>query len=358
MPEETQGNQPIDEIKEFIRDSVKEIEKENITPLGWKIFSSDSILKIDIKKSEFIVENLIPAGCITILSGQPGIGKGWLLLEIARCVGSGNPLFMGSPTYESFNRFAVKEARILYVDEESTAAEIKRRWELLKPPMCTLVDFATMNSLKIDNEEDRKTLLDFAVHKGVKLIIFDSFRDMHLLDENNSKDAQSLIDYFREFTAKDIAVLISHHNKKESFLNSKDPAQVLRGSSAILAGIDSLLAVEKFKELENRIEWIVSQAKLRQGRALLPFKVVFQEKDGVATLSYEGEVENEVKKREKAKEMIKKLLSEGEKYSSEIVQQLIPFGIGERTIKSAITELKDNQEIKPRKDKNKTYYSL
>lgn len=337
----------------------KEIQKEELVPLGWKIIKSDKILKIELPEAEFLVGKLIPSAGITILSGNPGCGKSWLLLEIARCIGSTNPLFAQNPlTPDSFNRFRTKEARVLYIDEESSLTETNRRWKMLEPPSMTLVDFMPLQGFKIDNSEQRRALLNLCDHRSYRLIIFDSLRDIHSFNENDSRETQWLVDYFREFTRKGITVLISHHNRKESFLNPRDPSQILRGSTALLAGLDCLLSVENAKSTNELIELIISQPKLRQGKPTAPFKVNLIEQDGKMKIEYAGEVEEETTKIQKTKEAIVEFLKNGEKYLAEITQALIPLYFSERTIKRAISELKDEKSVKPRKEGQRIYYSL
>ena len=98
--------------------------------------------------------------------------------------------------------------------------------------------------------------------------------------------------------------------------------------------------------------------KLRQGKPVTLFKVNLIEQDKKMKVEYAGEVEEETTKIQKAKEVIVEFLKDGERYSAEIVQGLIPLYFSERTIKRAISELKDEKSIKPRKEGQRIYYSL
>lgn len=330
---------------------IKEIEKEELTPAGWEVIKGNNLLKMELPEPEFLVEKLIPRAGISILSGNPSSGKSWILLELAKCVGSNRMLF---------EKYKTKEIRTIYIDEESPKTEIKRRFEMLNPAPITLLDFMPMNGFKIDNGEQRKTLLDFCDWRGYKLVIFDSLRDIHSLNENDSTEAQKLIDYFREFTRKGITIIISHHQRKEGFSvwQKESPTQALRGSSAILGGIDCLLMVEKAEETPEKMAFTITQAKLRQGKNLEPFKVNLIEEEGIMRWEYKGEIELEAKKVELAKESILKFLEEGEKCRKEIIEALIPLYFSKRTIDRAIRELKDEQVVKPRPEGTRTYLSL
>ena len=223
----------------------------------------------------------------------------------------------------------------------------------------TLVNFMSLQGFKIDSEEHKKALLDLAMWRGCRLIVFDSFRDIHSQNENDSQQAQKIIDFLRGFTRKGITILISHHHRKETFLGSKEPSQAMRGSTAIWAGIDSLLTIEKTKETPEEIELMITQTKLRQGKAISPFKVNLIEEGGQMRFEYIGEVETEITKLEKTKKAILEFLQDGEKYQAEIVDTLVPCNFSARTIQRAIKELKESNEVKQRVgEKRRIYLSL
>ncbi len=326
-------------------DNFEKLKEEAKKDLSTKIIKSENLSNLDIPEVEFVVERLIPKKAITFITGNPSSGKSWLMLEVSKSVASGE-LF--------FDKFKTLKGNVLYIDEESPLSEVKRRWLMLEAR--ANVDFLCLEGIKIDNQSQREKLLELVDSEKYDLIIFDSLRDLHSKNENDSKEAQDLIDAFREFTRKDVAVLISHHNRKESFLNSREPSQILRGSSALLAGIDSLLAVDSEKKNEETIEYIITQAKLRQGKTFSPFKIALIEQEGKMKFNFIGEIEDEVRKLDKTKQAILNLLSEGEKYQEEIKTYLIPQYFAAKTIERAIKELKGSKEIEPRKGEGRRIY--
>jgi len=348
---------PIQELRETFR-SVAELENKRregksiniISTNKWNIIPGDRLEKIDIPESEFLIDKLVPLSGITILSGKPSAFKSWLLLLISFQVSRGIPLF---------NQFNTKPAKTLYIDEETSLSEIKRRWMMIKDNIATPVYFSSMAGFKIDNKQQRDILLEICKKDKYKLLIIDSLRDVHTKNENDSGDAQMIIDGFKKFTTKNIHILISHHQRKESFMNSKDPSQMLRGSDAFLAGVDSLLTIENPKSTKESAELIITQSKLRQGRKTEPFKINVFEKEGKMMFEYGGELETNESKIEKAKITIKGLLKqEGEMFQSQIIEYLVPLNYSPHTLRRAIKELKESNEIKPRLDGKKLYFSL
>ena len=346
LKERTISNQKIGAEIEIILEekSTSRNIREIIGKIGRKIYNTqqsvtlqpltaEEFVKKDIPEEKYLLKPLIPRNGITILAGQPGIGKSWLLLAISKAITYNNKLF---------GELETTKAKVLLIDEESTEWEIQRRLKLMK---VNNSDFGLMvqKGIKLDNENQVKELVNFVKGK-YNLIIFDSLRAVHNSDENNSQETQILIDSFREFTREGITVLICHHHRKESFLNSKDPNQVLRGSSALLAGIDSLISVEGQEKNRKTIEFNIIHAKLRTGRKIAPFKVILEGEDEIHFI-YKGQIEDEISQREKAKRIIKEILAEGDKYRKEIINLLFRENISLPTSNRAIKEMKESEEI-------------
>jgi len=327
----------------------KEVELSQKLKNEWGAISADKLSELDIPPSEFLIEKLVPLEGITILSGKPCAFKSWLLLLIGKQVALGKP----------FCGFETKQNKVLYIDEETSLAEIKRRWEMIKGEESVPIDFSSMKGFKIDSVQQREFLLNLAKESGYKLIIFDSLRDCHSRNENDSREAQVIVDAFRQLTQQGISVLISHHNRKESFLNPKDASQMLRGSDALLAGLDCLISVENPKNTEDSAELILTQSKLRQGKRTEPFKISVFESGGKMTFEYTGRVNTEETKLEETKIAVKDLLKEqGELYQKKIIEVLVPLYYSPRTIRRAISDLLTSKEIQPRVEGQKKFYSL
>ena len=322
---------------ESVREITRKIKRKLYNAQQVDVFqttTADDLIKKKIPEEKYLLNPLIPIDGITILAGQPGIGKSWLLLAISEAIAHNTKLF---------GKLETTKAKVLLIDEESSEGEIQRRLKKMKVNSSDF-GFMVQKGIKLDNENKVKELVNFVKGK-YNLVIFDSLRAIHNSDENNSQETQILIDAFREFTREGIAVLICHHHRKESFLNSKDPNQVLRGSSALLAGIDSLISVEGNEKNREILELNIIHAKLRRGRKIAPFKVNMTEENGEIHFEHKGQIEDEISQREKAKQLIKEILLKGDKYGKELINCLIPQNISIPTIKRAIKEMKENEDI-------------
>lgn len=335
-----------------------EILQKNLEEIGeaeaWSPPTFEELLDREIPEAQFLVHGLIPQNAITCLSGNPGSGKTWILLEIALAVANGRKFL---------NRFETEKTKVLIVDEERRFYETQRRLKKLLEPRTKDVFVSCLGGIKIDSKETRRKLIHFCLAKDIKFIIFDSLRAVNSEDENNSKEAQGIIDAFKEFTSKGISVLTTHHNRKENFLASKDPTQLFRGSTALLAGLTSLISIDKADNYGKRVELTISHAKMNEGETQPPFQVALQEnEEEKITWEFIREIEMEYSKIERAKEFILTIL-EGEegKYQVEILNTLKTQGFAERTLRRGIEELEKDEKIRHSKkpgEGNKKFYYL
>lgn len=323
---------------------VEELVKEKYQPIDML-----DLRKRKITPYPFLIENLVPASAITIFSGHPSCGKSWLLLAIANSITSNESLF---------GHFKNKIGKVLYVDEESEINEMTRRIQKLEDNKFVVAKLLPQRGIRIDSEDDREWLLELTKKGGYQLIIFDSLSTIHSLDENSARDSQTLMDYLREFTRNNVAVILSHHLRKESFFGTKDPAQALRGSSNLLAQTDSLIYIEKTKELAERIEITIKQLKLRQGRIAAPFKLNLLEENGKIKFDHAGEIIEDDRKIELAKTIILEILEDEEKSRQDLINLLLPQDSSKRTTDRAIKELEAEKHIFPFFKGRKKYLKL
>jgi RecA-family ATPase len=335
--------------KQKIEKFKQELLKTEFVPCGWRIIKSENLGKEKIPESEFLIEKLVPKGGIIVVAGNPSSGKSWFLMEMAKCLAS-NRKFL--------DKFETKEANVLYVDEENTFSEIKRRWAMLDPAYMTLTDFMALQGIRIDDPENLKGLIDLAEYRNYNVIIFDALADLHQKNENSAQEMSALMNSFREFTRKGITVILCHHLRKENYFLSQDPGQLLRGSTVLLGGIDSLISVENTKRTDNLLELLISQPKLRQGKPNSQFKIRIMEIEGKMKFEYGAEVEDDDRKVERAKEIILNLLSAGKELCrGDLIQRMIPLYFSEASIDRAIKELKENKELNLRKEGKFTFFS-
>ena len=177
---------------------------------------------------EWIVDHLIPKGAIIILFGKGGIGKTWLVMDIARCIGSGID-YLG---------YATQETLVIFVDFENPLTVLNTRtqrmgeaegvhfWRVgneVKPP-----------KLDSDEWEEYKELPDGTV------IIFDTLRASHSKDENSSEHMAMVMERVKELRDCGFTVILLHHTPKNS-------EKISKGSTAIVDLADHILNLSRVR---------------------------------------------------------------------------------------------------------------
>lgn len=157
-------------------------------------------------KPDWVVENLLPAGYLTILAGAPKSGKTCLATAVALAVANGLP-FAGRATTQS---------AVLWLAGEESYQE--RSAILQSCPIAeeTTPLFTCYERLNIDCEDDLMTLDHWRRHTEAKLIVVDPLlgciSGRSLAD---SWSARKTLRTLKEYcTRNKVACLVLHHQKR------------------------------------------------------------------------------------------------------------------------------------------------
>lgn len=303
-----------------------------------KCMSLKELFNTKFPKAKWVIKDLIPLNGITIISGAPGSYKTWIALEIARSIASKKSFL---------DIFSCKyKKNILLVDEENHPSYIQDRFQLLQVQPSLPINLLTQENLCITKESQRKQLLDICEERSIGLIVFDSLIRISDAEENDAKQMANVFRCIRDFTKKDITVIVIHHDRKENADYKSSAKSRLRGSSDILASIDSLLSL---KEQNGKI--CIEHAKSRISAQINPFYVEVIESDEPNTsirFEYIGSSKENYTQAGKASKHIIEALKmneeaqRGEKGSTR--KSVIQFvrknsNIGEKSIIQAINDL-------------------
>lgn len=283
------------------------------------------LLALPAMKVEWVIENLLPVGGIGVLSGDPASFKTWTLLHIASCVAEGIPVF---------GNFPVKKGKVLIIDEENHLSLLKERAENLGVSARDVL-FLSQSGFKIDKEENMRSLADIVLKNDIKLVLIDSLVRVNSKDENVAREIADLFEPIKSLTRGDVSVLLTHHHRKQSATGKNSPSQSLRGSSDILASIDTHIAVTR--NLRDK-RLVFEQSKSRYAQEIEPFEVnIVSGPNKSVSLEYEGVAEREPLSKDQAKEGILSILSLGPTTRAEIETELTL--VGKSAIAVALREL-------------------
>lgn len=203
------------------------------------------------KKPRWIIKDTIPDNSSIIMFGQPGCGKTFIALDIALHVA--NDMNWQGQTLE-------KQGAVVYMVAEGLYGIGKRceAWHTYHNIGITqqfyTVPFHTVTLWKDETiQELKKTLDTIAKTCRISLIIIDTLsRAMSGLEENSSKDAMVFLQQMEHI--KDTfqcSMMFVHHG-------GKDVTRGMRGSSALLAGVDTCVMIGN---ASNQIKWMTQKQK-------------------------------------------------------------------------------------------------
>ncbi len=295
---------------------------------------------------EWIVDQLLATGSITILSGDPSSFKTWITLHLALCVATGIPLF---------GEFKCIQKRVLVLNEEDSKSRIGHRLKQLGVEGNPPIFFHICSGFRVDNEKHIESIISLIEREDIGFIIIDSLRRVLTGDENESTAINNAIQLLRKLSIKDVTILITHHHGKKH--EQSCGRHSMRGSSDILAGIDSHYMVKPVRE--KRLQF--TQNKQRDNQGLGQFEVDILEVDDKIFFEYTGNAsapQRQKSKIEIAKEQILLMLED----QSGIDRKTLYSGIndvGNNNINEALKELEQEKRILVKKvHRRKELYSL
>lgn len=213
-----------------------------------------------------MVKPLFPTGDRTVIYGEPGSYKSWILLHLAIHLAHGKP-WLGFP---------VPKARAgVYVDEEMSRHTLARRLERLlagaglEPPPNLYVlsgeDFR-LDPPKFNETGSAKRLLATCAAKGFQpeFFILETLRRIMTGDENEAKDIR---EFWRQLEPLhnhgQRAVFVSHHMTKPR--EGQDSRTRAAGSSDIIGGADAAMSIVRAENLKTKeLRIVIKSEKLRE----------------------------------------------------------------------------------------------
>lgn len=163
----------------------------------------DRILSVETSR-KFLVEDLLPSGCIAFTGGDSGIGKSPLLMMLALCVASGKP-FLGMPIGQS--------GPVLYFDLENSLADS----QLMRNALCKFLglDEPPRHFYLMTEPPDKAKLHEVVSKTRAVLTIFDSLRSYNPDAAKDNTTAGLWINSLRNLIKElKCSFVFNHHLRK------------------------------------------------------------------------------------------------------------------------------------------------
>jgi archaellum biogenesis ATPase FlaH len=265
----------------------------NFTP-----FTLTDLYQEKFPAERWVVQDLIALGTITALTGDSNSYKTFLTQSMAASVVSGG-LFLG--------HFPTTKGKVLVIDEENYRRQVKERYEALGISATSDILFLSQKGIRIDNEMHIRSLRELIDKEKPVLVVLDSLVRLHSGEENSATEIAKAFAGMRKLADNDRAILvIHHHSKPQQGFRKRKASHSIRGSSDILAAVDSHLAIDR----EDTVVTI-TQTKMRLQPELAPFKAALvPTPEGPSSFAYQGEDTSEDDRLQEAYQEIKSALAE------------------------------------------------
>lgn len=228
-----------DELEVILRDETfADMQERKLNTLN-----ASELFNMDVKPTEFIINNLIPIGQ-TLVASPPKYGKSWMVLDMSISVATGN----------SFLGFSTNKCDVLYLALEDRFDRLKERMLKItnnKPfpdGLEIAIDAPPLGNGFIEYIEDY--LND---HPETKLVIIDTFIKIRGIP--NGKESAYAIDS-REAGAlkkfadqRNVAVVLVTHTRKG--IDPNDPFANITGTYGVAGAADDMIVLTKEKRSDS-----------------------------------------------------------------------------------------------------------
>jgi len=217
------------------------------------VISAVKLLNHDFSEPEFIVEDILPEGSLSMLSARPKAGKTFLALQLGISIALGREFL--------FKR--VKKQPVLFLSYELNERQIKKRFSLILERMGydtnevkqwnwqKLPFFLSFSSRLRGVEALREYLNRLESNYGLRfgVIFVDTYVLFKDLDNKTSKSAYELeSEYLAELrglcSEKNISIILIYHNRKRQAV-SGDITEEIMGSTGIAGAVNNLFLLDR-----------------------------------------------------------------------------------------------------------------
>lgn len=224
------------------------------------------VLQTDFPESKYLVDNLIPAGTISLLCGPSDTGKSIFARQIAVAAALGKDKVAGFKLNLVYNA-------ALYVSTEDAARDWNdklQRYNLSNEEKKKLKNL----HLGFDSESFSAKSIDKALTTHpVDIVVIDVFTDIFSNDLNSSIQVRAFFNTYEEVARKHgCSILFIHHVSKKGESSNPSKSNVL-GSMAIEAKVRSVLEIRMNSDDNYRDLYITKSNYLSPVEKKLPFKL-------------------------------------------------------------------------------------
>lgn len=217
------------------------------------VMSAGALATANLADPLYLVKPWLPSGGIGVLHGPGEAGKSQLALTLALDISAGQR-FLG--VYETL------QGTVVYIQADMTPHVAKDRLGRLESAGVSLAGrplhlVLFPGSYDCMNELARGALWIAQLRDlAPRLVIVDSLRKSHYLDENSSNAPVEVYGAWREIVGPQPTLLFVHHDRKVNRMFDGDDTEAWRGSRAWIDEVDTGLHLTRSSKSDiRRLDW-------------------------------------------------------------------------------------------------------
>jgi archaellum biogenesis ATPase FlaH len=305
------------------------------------------ISEVEAEDIEWLIPGLIPRRELTILEGDPGLGKSYLIQMISARLCDGKPL----PVFPEYHPQG--PVRVVHFDTENTAATVTK--SRLMSNRCKNLEnfFQSEEPFSIDDKERWEVVVNRLEEIKPALVVFDTINTyIGTADTYRSSETQQAMAFFKSLAVRfNCAVVVLRHltkGKGDKAIYRGQGSIAFAGSARIVATVgqhpeeEDLRVVActknnistKFKSFTFSIEPVGNKSRFVWGES-----VDYNSEDLMVAVKPNGS------DKEKAIEFLKEVLSNGREDASKIIQMAEARSISRSTVNRAAAAIGVNKDI-------------
>lgn len=225
----------------------------------WEAFDLADVINESIPPIEWIIKYFVPKPSVVVFFGKPKHKKTLVVLDMCNHI-AGGLNWMTSPGGR--DGIEVNAARVVWVDLENGVRVLKRRMKAFAKALGVDIPHGQFQAfsmpdpwLDLSKPEDVTAMIERIQNMGdVGVLVIDHLGQVFGNVDENSPLASQVMGAIRRISEScNLAIVLIHHAKKGQGKDGGLPEDMLRGSGAILAGVDAAFLVERDLTDKNQV---------------------------------------------------------------------------------------------------------
>lgn len=205
------------------------------------IISNYTAVRDQVSATEWAWMQWIPKGYLTMIAAQPGKGKSYFCLWLAKIFIRGGVLPNGT-TYTP-----KQGGKILWCDTEGAQGMTLERATSIDLPLEDILAPLEnpFDPVNLGNLEHRKRLEMLCDRDEIQIIVIDSLSGAHSKKENDSGEMKEILIWLQSVAQRtNKPIICTHHFNKLNFQDALPNIDKVRGSSAIIQFFRSVISID------------------------------------------------------------------------------------------------------------------